>query len=261
MTGDLILLAHGSPDPLHAVAVDAIADRVHRELGPEWTVSTSYLQHHGPTVTEALAAVRTAGARPTVIQPLLLTAGEHWRNDVPAFTRDALSKPAVQLLDPPNPVELSAAVLETLSPFGSRGTAAESSGNTPMPRFPVMPIRHVLLVAGGSRIQDLRQHFKPLAAGVERMLGPGLPDQYDTQAQPISVGLLTRPAEIVKYRSSGSATQIVPLLVSTGRVYDSIVDAADQVGATVSAPIGGTTAFAHALADLVVTQQRLSRQD
>lgn len=253
MTGDLILIAHGSPDPRHAAAVDAIADRVHREVDPEWAVSTCYLQHHGPTPSEAFAAVRTAGAHSVLIQPLLLTAGEHWRTDVPESTKDVVSDSAVQLLRPPTPTELLSAVLETLAPIDPRGRESESARDASMQNYPAMQHRDVLLVAGGSRIQDLHRHFESLAVEVERSLGQGVPQSKDMQTRSASVGILTRPAEIGHARSAGPSTQIVPLLVSTGRVYDSMVEAADQVGARVASPVGETSAFVRMLAEHATT--------
>lgn len=254
MSKCLILLAHGSPDPRHADAINNIADRVSRELGSAWTVFTSYLQHHGPTVTEAFSAARQSVAEAVVIQPLLLTTGKHWRDDVPEITGEATSNPEVQLLEPPDPMELLAAVLETLSPIEPRGRGADPRGwtaeparNTPMPRFPAMPTGNVVLVAGGSRIQNLRNHFEPLAAEVERSLGQGSSDHNHPPARSVSVLLLTRPTEILQIRTSGPTTKIVPLLVSTGRVYDSMNEAADQIGAKITRPVGETAAFTRAI--------------
>ncbi len=253
MTRSLILLAHESPDSRHADTVDTIAERVSRELGPAWTVSTSYLQHHGPTVTDAFGAARHSDNLTVAIQPLLLTAGEHWRTDVPEFTKDVLSHSAVQLLRPPTPRELLSAVLETLSPIEPRGREPEPARDTSMPKYAAMPHRNVLLAAGGSRIQDLHRHFESLAIEVERSLGHGVPQPKDMQTRSASVGILSRPAEIRHARSSGPSTQIVPLLVSTGRVYDSMVEAADQVGARVASPVGETSAFARMLAERATT--------
>jgi sirohydrochlorin ferrochelatase len=265
----LILLAHGSRDPRHAEAVETITERVGLELGPAWSVTAAFLQFHGPTAAEALGTPRPSDAGVAVIQPLLLTAGQHWREDVPTFTSDLVSERAVQLLPPPDPVELTQAVLESLAPPTRRAIAVESRGpdtkhrtneagmeprpadrarNTQVPDTSAMPIRKILLVPAGSSHQDLRQHFGPLAMEVNRSIRAGCGDQDDAQSGRLSVGSLSGPAEIPENYYPGQATQIVPLLVSTGRIFDSMAEAADKIGATVAPPIGETTAFARVIA-------------
>lgn len=278
MTRSLILLAHGSQDPRHADSVNHIAGLVSRELGSAWSVRTSYLQHHGPTVTHEFGAALQADELPVSILPLLLTAGEHWLDDVPALTSEATAKPEVELLEPLEPVELLPAVLEALEAleslhvlpppksFDDPRHAAEAPSPAPTPRpaesasavppasspnpasSATRPLRHIVLVAGGSRVQDLRKHFEPLAAQLERILGPSTSDRQVAHTQQVCIDLLTRPAEIPKLRYSGPAVQIVPLLVSPGRIHDAILHGADKIHARVTVPIGQTDAFARAIA-------------
>lgn len=75
---DLVLLAHGSPDPRHAAGVERVAREV-RELGTGDRVHTAYLDHHGPSPTH-VARTLTGGA----VVPLLLTRAHHARVDIPA---------------------------------------------------------------------------------------------------------------------------------------------------------------------------------
>lgn len=56
----IVILAHGSPDPRHAAAVEAITGRVRQIVGAR-AVHTAYLDHHGPSATE-VAAVATGGS-------------------------------------------------------------------------------------------------------------------------------------------------------------------------------------------------------
>jgi sirohydrochlorin ferrochelatase len=75
---DIVLLAHGSPDPRHAEGVERVARRVRRRAAG-YRVHTAYLDHHLPSPAE-VAADLTGG----VLVPLLLTGAYHVRVDVPA---------------------------------------------------------------------------------------------------------------------------------------------------------------------------------
>ncbi|MEP6797262.1 MAG: uroporphyrinogen-III C-methyltransferase, partial [Lapillicoccus sp.] len=76
-TRDLVLLAHGSPDPRHAEGVAAVVERVGR-LAPARAIHPAYLDHHPPSATDV--AGRLSGG---VLVPLLLTRATHVRGDVP----------------------------------------------------------------------------------------------------------------------------------------------------------------------------------
>ena len=75
---DIVLLAHGSPDPRHSRGVEMLAGRV-RTLAPARRVHTAYLDHHAPSPKDAAGAV----AQDTVVVPVLLTPAYHARVDVP----------------------------------------------------------------------------------------------------------------------------------------------------------------------------------
>ncbi|MBB1508560.1 sirohydrochlorin chelatase [Tessaracoccus sp. MC1756] len=77
---DIVLIAHGSPDPRHAAAVERIAGAV-RVRQPGRRVHTSYLDHHGPTIDDVALALQ---GRPAVAAPVLLTKAYHARVDIPA---------------------------------------------------------------------------------------------------------------------------------------------------------------------------------
>ncbi len=76
---DIVLLAHGSPDPRHARGVETLADHV-RTLAPDRPVHTAYLDHHAPSPSETAAEL---GSRAVVV-PVLLTPAYHAKVDVPA---------------------------------------------------------------------------------------------------------------------------------------------------------------------------------
>jgi sirohydrochlorin ferrochelatase len=79
---DLVLLAHGSPDPRHARDVEVLAERV-RRARPERNVSTAYLSHDAPSPRDLVVEPGT----PVVIVPVLLAPAHHVRVDVPEAAR------------------------------------------------------------------------------------------------------------------------------------------------------------------------------
>lgn len=80
----LLAVAHGSRDPRHAEAVGALAARV-RALRPGLRVEVAYLDHCGPRVPDALAALAAGGFREAAAVPLLLSSAYHAKHDVPAM--------------------------------------------------------------------------------------------------------------------------------------------------------------------------------
>ena len=73
----VVLLAHGSPDPRHRADVDVLAEAVASRTGAP--VVAAYLDHHGPTPADAAHSMGAAW-----VVPLLLSDGFHRRVDVPA---------------------------------------------------------------------------------------------------------------------------------------------------------------------------------
>jgi sirohydrochlorin ferrochelatase len=75
---EIVLLAHGSPDPRHAAGVEALAARV-RERAPGRPVHTAYLDHHSPTPVDVAGTL----SGPAVVVPALVTPAYHAAVDVP----------------------------------------------------------------------------------------------------------------------------------------------------------------------------------
>ena len=84
---DVVLLAHGSPDPRHARDVSSLVCRV-AAAAPHFAVRAAYLDHHPPSVAEVGASLAEAGDAdgrgPVALVPVLLTRAFHVRVDVPA---------------------------------------------------------------------------------------------------------------------------------------------------------------------------------
>ena len=113
---DIVLLAHGSPDPRHARGVETLAGHV-RALVPARPVHLAYLDHHAPSPTDAAADVRGSA----VVVPVLLTPAYPAKVDVPAAVEAMVTRSGsrVALAPPlgPHPMLLDA-VEELLAAHG-----------------------------------------------------------------------------------------------------------------------------------------------
>jgi sirohydrochlorin ferrochelatase len=88
VTEALLAVAHGSRDPRHAAAVEALAARV-RSQRPGLRVEAAYLDHCGPTAARALHGLVREGYRDVSVVPLLLNTAYHVRQDIPAAVAEA----------------------------------------------------------------------------------------------------------------------------------------------------------------------------
>ncbi|ROO84643.1 sirohydrochlorin ferrochelatase [Actinocorallia herbida] len=81
----LLGVAHGTRDPAGAATVRALLALV-RAARPDLVVAESYAENTGPSVAEAVAALRAGppSAEPLVAVPLLLGRGYHVHVDIPA---------------------------------------------------------------------------------------------------------------------------------------------------------------------------------
>lgn len=112
----LVLAAHGTRDPAGAVVIDELAAAV-RAARPGLRVEVAYADVRGPSVTEVLAAHRSA---PVVVVPAFLASGYHVRVDVPGQIA-ASRHPSAVLADALGPApELLAALVARLRAAGYR---------------------------------------------------------------------------------------------------------------------------------------------
>ncbi len=84
MTKGLILLGHGSRDPLWAAPMHAIADRV-RSSEPSLRVGLAFLEFTPPAFPDAIATMIADGVDFVEIAPLFLGQGGHLKRDVIAL--------------------------------------------------------------------------------------------------------------------------------------------------------------------------------
>lgn len=221
---DIVLLAHGSPDPRHARGVEQLATHV-RDLAPGRAVHTAYLDHHSPSPGEAAGSL---GARAVVV-PVLLTPAYHATVDVPeavaTMTRE--SGVDVGLAAPlgPHPLLLDAAVellaMEGIAP--SPGTAV------------------ILYAAGSSDSAAVATVVETIAAAPRQGWGPWAVCALDGGASLEQV-LRSLPDEVER-------TVAVSFMVAEGILRDRMAQQCGLHGVTM---VTGALARTRAMADLVV---------
>ena len=86
----IILLAHGSRDPLWHRPLEAVATRL-RARQPEVPVRCAYLELEQPDLAAAAAQVVQPGLAELTIVPMFLGTGKHAREDLPGMV-DALRR-------------------------------------------------------------------------------------------------------------------------------------------------------------------------
>ncbi len=99
MRQGLILLAHGSRDPLWRQPIEAVADAI-LARDPEALVCCAYLELCPPDLTQAATDLIASGARRIRTFPLFIGAGKHVREDLPEQMKQ------IQAKHPGVPVEL-----------------------------------------------------------------------------------------------------------------------------------------------------------
>lgn len=78
----IILLAHGSRDPLWRQPMEAVAQRM-RELEPAVAVQCAYLELARPDLAHSAETLISGGATHIRIVPMFLGLGKHAREDLP----------------------------------------------------------------------------------------------------------------------------------------------------------------------------------
>jgi sirohydrochlorin cobaltochelatase len=80
----VILLAHGSRDPLWRRPVEAVAERV-RADAPQALVACAYIELCEPDLPTAVADLVDRGVKAVSIVPMFLGMGKHVREDLPGL--------------------------------------------------------------------------------------------------------------------------------------------------------------------------------
>lgn len=179
---DIVLIAHGSPDPRHAADVEWLADALRNRVRAGRCVGACYLDHHEPSPdTLALELTRRA-----VAVPLLVTPAYHSRVDVPLAVERLRSGggdvrvtpplgPDERLLDACSELLAASGVAadpETavvLFAAGSSDSAAVATVGETIARFPRTGWGpwEVAALDGGERIEEVVARLRPT---VERVV-------------------------------------------------------------------------------------------
>ncbi len=89
MAEGIVLLAHGSRDPLWRRPIEAVAARL-RADAPEALVTCAYIELCEPRLEDAVSGLVASGATSVTVVPMFLGMGKHVREDLPGLA-DALS--------------------------------------------------------------------------------------------------------------------------------------------------------------------------
>lgn len=82
----VIILAHGSRDPLWRAPIEAIAQQV-AQRDPQANVCCAYLELSEPDMTTAVAGLVDQGATTIRVMPLFFGMGKHAREDLPVIMK------------------------------------------------------------------------------------------------------------------------------------------------------------------------------
>ena len=98
----LVLLAHGSRNPAWRAPFKALLKDLRRELGED-RICLAYLQLAEPSLASVVRDLAAIGAGAIRILPLLLSAGNHAKEDIPAEVatlRQKYPDIAIEILPP-----------------------------------------------------------------------------------------------------------------------------------------------------------------
>lgn len=228
-----VLLAHGSPDPRHSCDVDSLAARVGRLL--RRTVSTAYLDHHGPTLPD-LAEQAAAEGRTLQVVPLFLSPGLHATADVPELVDQSRSHTAVALAPAPLVVEQASAAASPVPPPWLGAAVAELASQTVGKGRPSA----VILVGAGSRRPAVLQAWDRLAAACSEAWG-----------LQVSAAHGTGPGRRIADAAQPPGAMSVAVMVADGLILDMIREQSASAGVVFAGYVGSTAAFAELMVELL----------
>ena len=210
-----LLIAHGSPDPRHAAALERLAAQVDAAdaLGVA-RCEIAYLEHNEPALSHWLETAVEREPRSVQAIGLLLASGYHASVDIPRALDAASDRLSITNLGTLGAGDWVFPVLERA--VSSAGAGAASP---------------VVLVSAGSSHERARADLRracEVFAGHRR--GPVLPAAVtgaDPRPEQVVAALTARPADVV----------VVPLMLAPGALADKAIAAATTIGARVTTTI------------------------
>jgi sirohydrochlorin cobaltochelatase len=110
----IILLGHGSRDPLWRLPMEAVAARLAR-LQPGLPVRCAYLELEPPTLADAARELVAVGATSVSVTPMFLGSGKHVREDLPVLLQALRQEHAAVIFELRPPVGDDPRVLDLLA--------------------------------------------------------------------------------------------------------------------------------------------------
>ena len=207
-----VLIAHGSPDPRHEVAIADLARRVQEATNRQ--TFYGFLEHNQPTVSAALNVASRHNDEPVEAVGLFLSAGQHARLDVPA--------------------QIARSDIERVVHSGHLGVGSWliSALEEQLAALGMPKIDGVAAIAAGSADPEVRDEVIALAATWQRDRGqPVRPAFASGEGPSISeaLGMLS---------DAGCGSRVVALLMlAPGVLADRVMDAARGHAVPVTAPL------------------------
>jgi sirohydrochlorin ferrochelatase len=217
---DVILLAHGSPDPRAAAAARRLADAVEGRLRGG-RVHTAFLQF-GPTLADVCRELELEGIGRAIVVPAFLTPAHHVRVDVPAAVESARDQTALALC--------------LTEPIGTDPLLVESLDRD-------LPAGPVILAIAGTADADAESSLRRIARAWSGRRGEKVVVAHASQGRPsVDEALIATEAE------SEQRASVAALVLFPGRLPDRIVASAGP--RSVTAPLYD----APAIVDVVVSR-------
>lgn len=192
----LILLAHGSPDPRSGKAIQEFAAKIQNRL--DLSTEVAFLDHEKPTLSEI---ARHNVPENVLVVPMLLSKAFHARFDVPKAMKEA---GLTQILPPiGHPFDLLTALIRVAGP-------------------------HVIVAAAGSTDKAARQLFQDAVKLASIKSGINAEPAFVTGSE---LGLQSQL--LAMKQSPSTDIKIIPWLLAEGRLLDAILVEAQSKGASV----------------------------
>lgn len=257
MAPNILLIAHGSPGPQHAVTMRSVRDAV-RAQGA--TCEVGFLDHDAPLLP---AAVDTFAADDTVVAvPMLLNRAYHARVDIPSAVADAAAaRPDLELRTAPalGPDQLLVQAMERrLLEAGVDLGGARSGSDTGEVRQsighegPVVRGRRVgvVMVASGTSDETARADVVTTAEGWAERRGMVVGHAFVAGGAPSVAEAVATVRQAV---GTDGLVVMAPYLFETGVLLARAVQAAEEAGTdVVAAPLRD----APEVVDLVLARAR-----
>jgi sirohydrochlorin cobaltochelatase len=114
MSRAIVLLGHGSRDPLWRAPMDAVAERI-RQRQADVPVACAFLELQQPDLAAAVDTLARNGARRIHVLPMFLGVGKHAREDLPRLLEGVRARHAGLAIAASAPVGERDEVLDLLA--------------------------------------------------------------------------------------------------------------------------------------------------